>query len=170
MFLTNNNSIKRDLEFLLNLQSTRTTPDAQNRGQIFHFCSASSCFSRQTKLWSPLTPTFLTEWWKFHTIGQYNLFPVSGPGLLRIAEIFPANHLQVSSFTRKAPSRYHKLFPISHRSLSPEIHEFTLFSYPHFPEAFIALWFEFRLCAAAPRKAEQTSSLQQLKRGQNYAN
>lgn len=37
--LTNNNSIKQDLEFLLNLQSTGTASDPHSWGQVFNFCS-----------------------------------------------------------------------------------------------------------------------------------
>lgn len=56
--LTNNNSIKWDLEFLLNLQSKGTTSDAHSWGQTINFCSASHFLSQQTKLWSPVTPSY----------------------------------------------------------------------------------------------------------------
>lgn len=72
--LTNNNSIKQDLEFLLNLQSTGTASDPHSWGQVFNFCSVSCSLSQQTKLWSPITPThhtFVTKPCKFHTIQSF---------------------------------------------------------------------------------------------------
>lgn len=79
--LMNNNSIKQDLEFLLNLQSTGTASDTHNWGQSFNFCSASLSLSWQRKLWSPATPSITVLFQNHADLTQ----SASGPGMLPVA-------------------------------------------------------------------------------------
>lgn len=157
--LTNNNSIKWVLEFLLTLQDTQL-------GTEFSFLLSFLLLLMTEKLWSSKHhPThFLLQNHTDFTQTCHTTFSqcqdlARGWDSSTQCNKNPIWSSQGLGFHSGSAEPSPQIFLMS---LFPELGESALFSYPHLQEAFIALGFEFWLDSTTPRKAEQTFTLQQL--------